>query len=61
MADQSHNTEDNAIPEPPYKKNLERLAALQERLSKVQKTAESLLATVSGTGMCKLMRLEVFP
>jgi hypothetical protein len=51
MADQSHNTEDNAIPEPPYKKNLERLAALQERLSKVQKTAESLLATVSGTGM----------
>eukprot|EP00960_Hanusia_phi_P071885 767658-Hanusia_phi.AAC.4 len=36
--------------EPPYKKNLERLAALQERLSKVQKTAESLLATVSGSG-----------
>jgi hypothetical protein len=36
--------------EPPYKKNLERLAALQDRLSKVQKTAESLLATVSGSG-----------
>lgn len=36
--------------EPPYKKNLERLASLQDRLSKVQKTAESLLATVSGTG-----------
>ena len=34
--------------EPPYKKNLERLASLQDRLSKVQKTAESLLATVSG-------------
>ena len=51
MADQSHTAEDNAIPEPPYKKNLERLAALQERLSKVQKTAESLLATVSGTGI----------
>ena len=38
------------IEEPPYKKNLERLAALQDRLSKVQKTAESLLATVSGSG-----------
>ena len=46
MADEQNDS----IPEPPYKKNLERLAALQERLSKVQKTAESLLATVSGTG-----------
>jgi|LauGreDrversion2_3_1035106.scaffolds.fasta_scaffold372653_1 hypothetical protein len=45
MADTSGNFE-----EPPYKKNLERLAALQDRLSKVQKTAESLLATVSGSG-----------
>jgi hypothetical protein len=44
-ADSSMNME-----EPPYKKNLERLAALQDRLSKVQKTAESLLATVSGSG-----------
>ena len=41
---------DASIAEPPYKKNLERLASLQDRLSKVQKTAESLLATVSGTG-----------
>ena len=46
MADEQNDS----IPEPPYKKNLERLAALQDRLSKVQKTAESLLATVSGTG-----------
>jgi hypothetical protein len=42
--------EDSSLAEPPYKKNLERLASLQDRLSKVQKTAESLLATVSGTG-----------
>ena len=41
---------DSSMAEPPYKKNLERLASLQDRLSKVQKTAESLLATVSGTG-----------
>jgi hypothetical protein len=42
--------DDSNLAEPPYKKNLERLASLQDRLSKVQKTAESLLATVSGTG-----------
>lgn len=47
MAD---HADDGSLAEPPYKKNLERLAALQDRLSKVQKTAESLLATVSGTG-----------
>jgi hypothetical protein len=41
---------DASIAEPPYKKNRERRASLQDRLSKVQKTAESLLATVSGTG-----------
>lgn len=56
MADKSANSgnasleADASIAEPPYKKNLERLASLQDRLSKVQKTAESLLATVSGTG-----------
>ena len=49
MADTSQNSVGN-MEEPPYKKNLERLAALQDRLSKVQKTAESLLATVSGSG-----------
>jgi len=49
MADTSANSVGN-MEEPPYKKNLERLAALQDRLSKVQKTAESLLATVSGSG-----------
>mmetsp|Transcript_57371 Transcript_57371/g.117455 ORF Transcript_57371/g.117455 Transcript_57371/m.117455 type:complete len:87 (+) Transcript_57371:60-320(+) len=49
-ANVSQDANDTSIAEPPYKKNLERLASLQDRLSKVQKTAESLLATVSGTG-----------